>query len=327
MSYNPNSNLPSKTGQSLKVLRVNASETDYEWTTHSNGGGSGDMVLADTQSVSGLKTFLNSMFGLRNVANTFTAFFTNTITANRTYTLKDANGTIAFTSDITGVNSGTNTGDNATNSQYSGLVTNATHTGDATGSTALTVVKINGTQLSSLDTGILKNTTATGVPSIAVQSDVTSLLGAGSITSAMIQSTATLTTPIIGVATGTSLAVTGALTSSGAGIGYVAGAGGTVTQLTSRATTVVLNKLCGNITMFSAAQAANAIVTFTLTNSFITANDILIVQHISATNGGAWVFSAVCSAGSATISIANSTAASITSATPLRFILIKGATT
>jgi len=35
--------------------------------------------------------------------------------------------------------SGTNTGDNATNTQYSGLVTNANHTGDATGSTALTI--------------------------------------------------------------------------------------------------------------------------------------------------------------------------------------------
>jgi hypothetical protein len=35
--------------------------------------------------------------------------------------------------------SGTNTGDNATNTQYSGLVTNATHTGDVTGATALTI--------------------------------------------------------------------------------------------------------------------------------------------------------------------------------------------
>ena len=35
--------------------------------------------------------------------------------------------------------SGTNTGDNATNTQYSGLVSNATHTGDVTGSTALTI--------------------------------------------------------------------------------------------------------------------------------------------------------------------------------------------
>jgi hypothetical protein len=64
--------------------------------------------------------------------------------------------------------SGTNSGDNATNTQYSGLVTNATHTGDATGATALTVVKINGTLLAGLATGLLKNTTSTGVPSIAV---------------------------------------------------------------------------------------------------------------------------------------------------------------
>lgn len=45
---------------------------------------------------------------------------------------------------VIGNTSGTNTGDNATNSQYSGLVTNATHTGDATGSGALTVEKIRG---------------------------------------------------------------------------------------------------------------------------------------------------------------------------------------
>jgi hypothetical protein len=74
-------------------------------------GGSGDMVLASTQTNSGLKTFLSGTFGLRNAANTFTSLFTNTATAARTWTLKDADGTIAFTSDITGTNSGTNTGD------------------------------------------------------------------------------------------------------------------------------------------------------------------------------------------------------------------------
>jgi hypothetical protein len=67
-----------------------------------------------------------------------------------------------------GTSSGTNTGDNAVNSLYSGLVTNATHTGDATGDTALTVVAINGTSMAGLATGVLKNTTGTGVPSIAV---------------------------------------------------------------------------------------------------------------------------------------------------------------
>jgi hypothetical protein len=71
--------------------------------------------------------------------------------------------------------SGTNTGDNAVNSLYSGLVSNATHTGDATGATALTVVKINGVSMAGLATGILKNTTGTGAPSIAVAADFPTL--------------------------------------------------------------------------------------------------------------------------------------------------------
>ena len=39
--------------------------------------------------------------------------------------------------------SGTNTGDNAVNSLYSGLVSNATHTGDVTGATTLTLATVN----------------------------------------------------------------------------------------------------------------------------------------------------------------------------------------
>lgn len=42
---------------------------------------------------------------------------------------------------VIGNTSGTNTGDNAVNTLYSGLVTNATHTGEVTGATALTVDK------------------------------------------------------------------------------------------------------------------------------------------------------------------------------------------
>lgn len=157
-------------GTASQVLaKIDATNYNTQWVTPAGGG---DMVLASTQTNSGLKTFLNATFGLRNVANTFTGLFTNAITAVRTWTLKDADGTIAFTSDITGINSGTNTGDNAVNTLYSGLVSNANHTGDATGATALTVVAINGTTLAGLATGILKNTTGTGVPSIAINSDL-----------------------------------------------------------------------------------------------------------------------------------------------------------
>ena len=134
------------------------------------------------------------------------------------------------------------------------------------------------------------------------------------------------TTQALEIANSGAATFAGAVTSSGGGIGYTTGAGGTVTQITSRTTGVTLNKLCGNITMFSAAQAANALVTFTLTNSFIAATDYVLVQHISATDGGAWNISVVAAAGSATINIRNVSTASITSATPLRFTIIKGVT-
>lgn len=52
-----------------------------------------------------------------------------------------------------GTSTGTNNGDNAVNSLYSGLVSNATHTGDATGATALTVVKIQGKGFPTLGAG------------------------------------------------------------------------------------------------------------------------------------------------------------------------------
>jgi hypothetical protein len=59
-----------------------------------------DMFMSTIQNVSGLKTFLAGKFGLRNVANTFTSFFTNANTAARTYTLPNKDGTVAMTSDI-----------------------------------------------------------------------------------------------------------------------------------------------------------------------------------------------------------------------------------
>lgn len=80
---------------------------------------------------------------LRNALDTVTSFFTTAATTARTWTMPDKDGTVAMTSDITGTNSGVNTGDNAVNSLYSGLVSNATHTGDATGATALTLATVN----------------------------------------------------------------------------------------------------------------------------------------------------------------------------------------
>ena len=72
-----------------------------------------------------------------------------------------------------------NTGDNAVNTRYNNLVTNAVHYGDLramiTGSDGYYVIGINGTRLQDLQSGILKNTNGTGVPSIAIASDFPTL--------------------------------------------------------------------------------------------------------------------------------------------------------
>jgi len=94
----------------------------------------------------------------------------------------------------------------------------------------------------------------------------------------------TLVTPSIGAATGTSLTATGVIASTGtAGVGYATGAGGTVTQGSSRTTGVTLNKTTGAITLFSAAGSATA-ATFTVTNSTVAATDVIVLNQKSGTD-------------------------------------------
>ncbi len=102
---------------------------------------------------------------LKNAANTITSWFTTAATAARTWTMPDKDGTVAMTSDITGVNSGTNTGDNSVNTLYSGLVSNATHTGDATGSTILTIAAgvVTDAKLSAVNTASIKGRISAGI--------------------------------------------------------------------------------------------------------------------------------------------------------------------
>lgn len=65
-------------------------------------------------------------------------------------------------------------------------------------------------------------------------------------------------------------------------LGYGPGAGGTVTQATSKATAVTLNKPCGVITMHNAALAAGAAVIFRLNNSLIALTDTVVCHHDGA---------------------------------------------
>ncbi len=133
-----------------------------------------------------------------------------------------------------------------------------------------------------------------------------------------------------GAATGTSLAVTAGLNSSGAtgaGIGYVTGAGGAVTQLTSRATGVTLNKLTGTITTNNASLAAEAAATFTVTNTAVAIGDTVVVSQQSGSNGGnTEVFVSTVAAGSFNITVANNNPAAGTAETGailINFAVIK----
>jgi hypothetical protein len=111
------------------------------------------------------------------------------------------------------------------------------------------------------------------------------------------------------------------------GVGYATGAGGSVTQLTSKATAVTLNKTCGRIITHNAALAANTTVGFTLTNSAVAAGDVIVINHASggsAQNYNVWAGngdgSTFCS-----INIRNITAGSLSDTLALDFVVIKGA--
>jgi len=137
----------------------------------------------------------------------------------------------------------------------------------------------------------------------------------------------TLTTPVIGAATGTSVVLTGTITSSSAtaGIGYATGSGGAVTQLTSKSTaTPAINKMCGKVTMNGAALAADTSVAHVLTNSSIATEDMIIVNHNDTGTLGAYTFAATAGTGSATITVHNCTPGSLSEAITYNFMVFKG---
>jgi len=132
---------------------------------------------------------------------------------------------------------------------------------------------------------------------------------------------------VLGAATGTSLSLTGNNVISSTGkLGYTTGAGGTVTQITSKATGATLSKSTGQITLDAAALAANTTVSFTLTNTVIEANDILVMNHISGGTAGSYLLNAQSAAGSASINVRNITAGSLSEAIVVAFAVIKAVT-
>jgi hypothetical protein len=107
-------------------------------------------------------------------------------------------------------------------------------------------------------------------------------------------------------------------------IGYTAAAQGTVTQATDKSTAVTLNKPAGRITMNAASLATATNATFTLNNSFISANDtvILTISGGQATPGSYNVFANNLSAGSVSISLRNISGGSLSEAVVINFAVL-----
>lgn len=126
-------------------------------------------------------------------------------------------------------------------------------------------------------------------------SDIVRITQSGAGVPLRVEDETTDTTPFIidtagnvGIGTPTptaKLQVVGGIVSTDptAGLGYATGAGGTVIQGTSRTTPVTLNKICGSITMFSAAGSTTW-ASFTVNNTTVGLTDTVLLSYSGGIN-------------------------------------------
>lgn len=110
------------------------------------------------------------------------------------------------------------------------------------------------------------------------------------------------------------------------GLGYGTGSGGSVTQITSKATTVGLNKTNGAITTHNASLASNTSVTFAVNNSTVAATDVVVACIKSGSSGNYQVTVDAVVAGAFNVSIRNISAGPLTDVLVINFAVIKGVT-
>lgn len=108
--------------------------------------------------------------------------------------------------------------------------------------------------------------------------------------------------------------------------GYSTG-GGTVTQATNKTTAVTLNAKSGQITMNNASMSSNTTAGFTLTNSFVAATDVVIVNIASGATADGYILTVdAVAAGSCRISVRHNSGGALGEALVLNFVVIKGVT-
>jgi hypothetical protein len=121
---------------------------------------------------------------------------------------------------------------------------------------------------------------------------------------------------------GTSGAVTIPTVFNTAGVGYSAGGGGAVTQITGRTTGVTLNANSGAITLVSAAGSTTP-ASFTVTNSKVAATDVIVLNQKSGTDLYSLSVTAV-AAGSFQVTF-NTKSGTTTEQPVINFAVLKGA--
>jgi len=163
------------------------------------------------------------------------------------------------------------------------------------------------------------------VAAIAAGEVTTSMLADGAVTLAKIVDAAANNTFLARSTSG--IGDYEALVTTTTGLGFYTGAGGLVTQASTKATAFTLNTMCGQITTAADGLAHSTTVSATWTNSKIAATDVVIINHKSGGTIGAYVFNVSCGAGTATLYITNNqTSGTLSDAIVLSFVVIKGVT-
>ena len=98
---------------------------------------------------------------------------------------------------------------------------------------------------------------------------------------------------------------------------------GVVTQGTSKSTTVVVNSKAGVITTHNAALAASTAVQFTMTNSAISATDVVVANCGSGGTAGSYQTHVVSvGAGTSVVRLSNTSGGSLSEAVTINFVVI-----
>ena len=138
------------------------------------------------------------------------------------------------------------------------------------------------------------------------------------------------TSPIVPTPTTTGNVITmdNIIQKTAVGIGYGTGSDGAVTQLTSKSTSVTLNKPSGRITLNNSAIPANSSVIFVFNNSLIAPADSVICNTVAGTYITVNAYDIKVEAvgyGICFIVIENKTMTALSEAVQLNFTVIKGA--